>query len=279
MLITVFTPTYNRRDKLYRAYDSLNNQTLHYSNGEFIFEWLIVDDGSDDNTKDLIDSWILDSKFPIKYFYQSNKGKIHALKKGIELSDAEWFLQLDSDDGCKKETIETFYNIIMNFSKEERKKCGGIGVLHQDQYGKPIGNNYPIQNELLYTLDIIFKWRNLGLGDTWALLKTQNLKKSFIIPKEAEHLKFIPETFFWDRITFELKPYSYFINKRLGIVYLNEGKNISENIRQKYPEGFLFESKWFVTKYWKDVWIFPKIYFKHLIKLIYFFIKVKSGTK
>ena len=79
---------------------------------------------------------------------------------------------------------------------------------------------------MIYILDIIFKWRDLGLGDTWALLKTQNLKKAFIIPKEAEHLKFILETFFWDRITFELKPYSYFINKRLGIVYRNEGGNI-----------------------------------------------------
>jgi len=274
MLITVFTPTYNRADKLHRAYKSLKNQSLKKINNQYVFEWIIVDDGSNDHTKKLVDSWTQDNDFSIKYFYQLNKGKIHALRKGIELSESEWFLQLDSDDACKKETIKTFYRVIKRFSDNELKKCGGIGVLHQDQYANPIGNDYPIEEKLLHTLDIIFKWRDLGLGDTWALLKTQNLKKAFVIPQEAEHLKFIPETFFWDRITFELKPYSYFINKRLGIVYRNEGGNISENIRTKYPEGFLFESKWFVTKYWRIAFKYPKVYLKHLLKYIYYSWKV-----
>ena len=268
MLITIFTPIYNRANKLYRAYESLKQQTIKKIDEQYIFEWIIVDDGSTDNTKELVEKWQKESDFEIRYFYQSNKGKIHALRKGIDLSKCEWFLQLDSDDACKKETIEVFYNTINQFSNDELERCGGIGVLHQDQYGKPIGNDYPIEKKLLYTLDIIFKWRYLGLGDTWALLKTQNLKKSFIIPEEAKHLKFIPETFFWDRITFELKPYSYFINKRLGIVYRNEDDNISHNIRQKYPEGFLFESKWFINNYPNIFFKSPNAYIKHLLKYI-----------
>lgn len=145
MLITVFTATYNRRDKLYRVYKSLKNQTLKIIHNEYVFEWLIVDDGSNDGTKKLINQWKLESDFPIRYFYQSNKGKIHALRKGIELSNSEWFLPFDSDDACKEETIEVFYQIIKQFSDTELKKCGGIGVLHQDQYGNPIGNDYPIE--------------------------------------------------------------------------------------------------------------------------------------
>ena len=268
MLISVFTPTYNRANKLKRAFKSLQSQTLKKIDNKNIFEWIIVDDGSSDNTKELVQSWQKEADFPIRYFYQTNLGKIHALRKGIELSSGKWFLEIDSDDGCKEETIEFFYKTIKSFCDTELKKCGGIGVLHQDQFGKPIGNNYPIERKLLYTMDIIFKWRDLGLGDTWALLKTENLKKAFIIPEEAKHLKFIPETFFWDRITFELKPYSYFINKRLGIVYRGEGENISENIRNKYPEGFLFESKYFLNQYRWILFKNPKTYTKHMVKYI-----------
>lgn len=91
-------------------------------------------------------------------------------------------------------------------------------------------------------------------------------------------MKFILETFFWDRITFELKPYSYFINKRLGIVYRNEGGNISENIRIKYPEGFLFESQWFVTKYSQIALQSPKSYIKHMIKYIIYSTVMKKSV-
>jgi len=279
LFLTLFTPTFNRADKLYRVYNSIKKQTLKKINNKYIFEWIIVDDGSTDNTKELVEKWKSENNFAIRYFYQKNQGKPSASRKGIEEAKGELFLFCDSDDEFLPETFETFYNIWYKFSEEEKKKCGGIGVLCQDQYGNRIGCDYPIANKLIPTLDVFFKWRDIGLGETWALLKTDNLKKAFNIPEEAKNLKFIPESFFWSRLTLELRPYSYFVNNVLRVYYKNESGNISNNIREKYPEGFLFESKWFVTKYWKDVWIFPKIYFKHLIKLIYFFIKVKSGTK
>jgi len=92
-------------------------------------------------------------------------------------------------------------------------------------------------------------------------------------------LKFIPETFFWDRIVFDLKPYSYFINKRLGVVYRNEGGNISQNIRLKYPEGFLFESKCFINHYKFVFFKSPKIYIKHFLKYIIFSLHNKEKSK
>ena len=276
LCLTLFTPTYNRDDKLYRVFNSIMNQTLKKIDGKYIFEWIIVDDGSKDDTKTLVESWKNEVDFSIRYLYQENQGKPAASRKGIERAKGELFLFADSDDEFLNETFETFYNIWNDFSKDEKEKCGGIGVLCQDQYGKRIGSDYPITHKLFPSLETVFGWRDIGLGETWAVLKTKNLKKAFVIPDVAKHLKFIPESFFWSRIVFEIQPYSYFINKVLRIYYKDEGENISQNIRDKYPEGFLFESKWFITKYYKIAFKYPKVYFKHLLKLIYFYLKVKS---
>jgi len=270
IFLTVFTPTYNRANKLHRVYESIKKQTLQKIDNKYIFEWIIVDDGSQDNTKELVEKWQKESEFPIRYFYQDNQGKPFASRKGIEEARGGWFLFCDSDDEFLPDTFKTFYDIWSNFTEEEKQKCGGIGVLCQDQYGNRVGCDYPIEKELISTLDIIFKWRNLDMGETWAALKTENLKKAFTIPEEAKDLKFIPESFFWDRISFEIKHYSYFLNKVLRVYYKNEDDNISNNIRQKYPEGFLFESKWFITHYRWIIFKEPKSYFKHLLKTIYF---------
>jgi len=269
-MISVLTPTYNRANKLHRVFESIKSQTLKKVNDEYIFEWLIVDDGSDDNTRELVKKWQKEVNWNIIYKYQNNQGKWKAVLEGIKLAKGELTLIADSDDEFLPETFETFYDIWSKFSKDEKEKCGGIGVLCQDQYGNRIGCDYPMEKKLIPTIDVVFKWRSIGLGETWAALKTENLKKAFKLPEEAEHLKFIPETFFWDRIIFELKPYSYFINKVLRIYYKEEGNNLSKNIRNKYPEGFLFESKWFVSKYWWILFKYPKVYLKHLIKFIYY---------
>jgi len=279
LFLTVFTPTYNRRHTLHRVYESICKQTLQKVNDKYIFEWIIVDDGSSDGTKELVEKWQKESKFPIRYFYQENKGKPFASVKGIEEAKGELFLFADSDDEFLPETFETFYNIWEGFNDEEKAKCGEIGVLCKDQFGRRIGCDYPIEHQLIPSIEAVFGWRDIGLGETWAVIKTENLKKAFKIPDEAKHLKFIPESFFWSRIVFEIQPFSYFINKVLRVYYKNESDSISNNIREKYPEGFLFESKWFVTKYWKIFWRYPKVYLKHLIKLIYFSYKMRGKAK
>ena len=279
LFLTLFTPTYNRADKLHRVYDSIKAQTLQKVDDAYIFEWIIVDDGSTDDTKELVYSWQKEADFPIRYLYQTNQGKPAASRKGIEEARGELFLFADSDDAFLPETFATFYDVWVNFNDEEREKCGGIGVLCQDQNGKRVGCDYPVTHRLIPSLEVVFGWRDIGLGETWAVLKTENLKKAFTIPEEAKDLQFIPESFFWSRIVFELQSYSYFINKVLRVYYQNEEDNISQDIRQKYPEGFLFESKWFVTHYWRVAWRYPKAYLKHLSKLVYFTWKVGNGTR
>ncbi len=279
LFFTIFTPTYNRAHTLHRVYESICKQTLQMVDNHYIFEWIIVDDGSTDGTRELVERWKQTAPFPIRYFYQENQGKPTASRRGIEEARGELFLFADSDDEFLPETFETFYDVWQGFSDEEKAKCGGIGVLCQDQHDQRIGCDYPVTHQLIPSLEAVFGWKDIGLGETWAVLKTQNLKRAFQIPDEAKDLKFIPESFFWSRIVFELQPYSYFLNKVLRIYYRDEGDSISHNIRVKYPEGFLFESKWFVTRYWNIAWRYPKVYLKHLIKLIYFSWKVGNGTR
>ena len=92
MMITVLTPTFNRGGRLQSLWDSLQKQTVKD------FEWLVVDDGSTDGTKDLITQLQEKSDFPIRYIYKSNAGKHTALNVGIQTICSELTFIVDSDD-------------------------------------------------------------------------------------------------------------------------------------------------------------------------------------
>lgn len=91
--ITVFTPTYNRAYVLPSLYESLKQQTFND------FEWLIVDDGSVDNTEELVAKWAKEGMgFPIRYIKKENGGKHSAVNVGLDCADGEIFFTMDSDD-------------------------------------------------------------------------------------------------------------------------------------------------------------------------------------
>jgi len=92
MTLTVFTPTYNRKELLRRVYESLCLQTLED------FKWLIVDDGSVDGTGEAVKEWQAGAGFEIVYHYRENGGKMRAHNTGVSLCDTELFVCLDSDD-------------------------------------------------------------------------------------------------------------------------------------------------------------------------------------
>ncbi|MBQ6816818.1 MAG: glycosyltransferase family 2 protein, partial [Bacilli bacterium] len=77
IMLTIFTPTYNRKQTLPKLYDSLTKQTNNN------FTWLIVDDGSSDGTEELIRAWQTESKIKIEYIYQTNAGKMQAHNNGV----------------------------------------------------------------------------------------------------------------------------------------------------------------------------------------------------
>ena len=83
---TVCTPTYNRASTLHRVFGSLARQTAT------CFEWLVIDDGSTDNTRQMVNEWRKVAQFPVRYFHQENKGKHSAVNYGVTLARGELFL-------------------------------------------------------------------------------------------------------------------------------------------------------------------------------------------
>ena len=99
--VTVFTPTYNRAYILGDLYHSLQRQTC------MDFEWLIVDDGSADDTKTLVASWQgEENSFPIRYVCQENGGKCRAINRGLKEANGRLFFTVDSDDYLTDDAIE-----------------------------------------------------------------------------------------------------------------------------------------------------------------------------
>ncbi len=101
---TVFTPTYNRGYILSQLYQSLKNQTFTD------FEWLIVDDGSTDDTEQLISGWLQDkTSFPIRYYKKENGGKPRAINYGIQYAVGKFFFMVGSDDLLLPGALEKMY--------------------------------------------------------------------------------------------------------------------------------------------------------------------------
>ncbi|MBO4939135.1 MAG: glycosyltransferase family 2 protein [Oscillospiraceae bacterium] len=101
MKITVFTPTYNRAYILEKLYRSLQKQTCRD------FEWLVVDDGSADETQELFRKWEMEeNSFSIRYFKTENGGKCRAINHGLKLARGELFFTVDSDDTLTEDALE-----------------------------------------------------------------------------------------------------------------------------------------------------------------------------
>lgn len=121
MEITVFTPTYNRGYIIETLYHSLQRQT--YKD----FEWIIVDDGSTDDTEELVKQWIQENNnFPIYYYKKQNGGKCRAINYGLDLAKGRLFFTVDSDDYLTDDALEKilFWD---NTIEDKDQFCGIAG--------------------------------------------------------------------------------------------------------------------------------------------------------
>lgn len=164
-LITVFTPTFNRAYMLHKCYESLLRQT----NKNFI--WLIIDDGSTDNTRELVESWIEQNQINIQYCYQENQGMHGAHNKAYELIRTELNVCIDSDDYMTDDAIEK----IIHFWEEHRsKKYAGIIALDATVKQEIIGKKLP-EDKKSTTLSGYYA--RGGAGDKKLIYRTEVIKK------------------------------------------------------------------------------------------------------
>lgn len=191
MLLTIFTPTYNREYLLPRLYSSLLNQTC------MDFCWLIVDDGSTDHTRELVEQWRQDEKIEIEYLYQPNGGKMRAHNTGVKHAHTDLFLCVDSDDYLAKTAVSV---IIENWKREKGHTLAGI-IAHKGKSETEIlsETEFPIHGySTLYALYLRgFK------GETTLIYRTDLLKKNLFPEIEGE--KYVPEDYIYDKIDRDYK--------------------------------------------------------------------------
>ena len=230
-MITVFTPTFNRAYTLPRLYNSLLKQTNKN------FEWVIVDDGSVDDTEDLVNNWIQENNINIRYFKQENQGKPMAHNKGVEEAKGELFVCVDSDDYLINNAVE----IIQNKWEQVKniKDCVGIVGIKVLENLKPVGTDMPknIKYSTLYELETKYKFK----GDTILVFKIEVIKK-YRFPKIEEE-KFIPEGYLYNQIEQEGKlaimQEGVYVCEYLADGYtVNAAKNIRNN-----PKGYILAAK------------------------------------
>lgn len=186
--LTVFTPAYNRAHTIGRTYDSLCRQTSKD------FEWLIVDDGSTDNTKELVGSWIKENKISIRYIWQENQGMHGAHNTAYRNITSELNTCIDSDDWMPDDAVE---RIISFWRKNGSEKYAGIMGLDATADDKILGDKFPddfketternyferLQSrgdkKLVYRTDVITKYpeypifkgeKYVGLGYKYSLI-------------------------------------------------------------------------------------------------------------
>jgi len=225
-MITVFTPTYNRKNRIPLLYNSLLKQ--NFKN----FEWLIVDDGSSDGTNKYVRKIIKENKINIRYYYKENGGKHTAFNKGIKLAKGEVFICVDSDDYLTKDALHTI-NLYYNKYLQSKKKLAGFVFLKGYNENESVTKKYP-QNETLNNYNSYIINGNIK-GDKAEVFLTNVLKK-YSFPK-FENEKFLAEGFLWSKIG---RNYDYvFINKIIYVCeYLQEGLTKSgKKLRINNPIG------------------------------------------
>lgn len=185
--ITVFTPTYNRAYIINQLYESLRRQSIYN------FEWLVVDDGSVDETEELFARWTKEEgKFPIRYYKKDNGGKCRAINFALDFAKGRLFFIVDSDDYLTDDALEKIITWEKELPKGE-KYCGIAGNLGISQFSTP---NTLFETEY-YDGTLLDRYRNID-GER-ALVFYTELYKKYRYP-EYPGEKFMTEAVVYNRM-------------------------------------------------------------------------------
>ena len=235
MTVTVLTPTFNRERVLRSLWDSLQKKTVKD------FEWLVVDDGSTDGTKNLITQLQEKSDFPIRYIYKNNGGKHTALNVGIQTICSELTFIVDSDDCVTDDAVESILKIHKKY-RSQNNICG-YAFLRVFPDGKVNGKKFDVDEKIGSYIDVRVNGDDTG-ADKAEVFKTHCLKE-FPFP-EYPNEKFLGEDLVWVRMARKYE--MVHINKAIYVGnYLEDGLT---NNRRKHniasPVGCMHRAEEFM---------------------------------
>lgn len=226
-MISVLTATYNRAHTLTRLYKSLSAQA------DKNFTWLIVDDGSSDETAQLVESFIASSAINISYLRKTNGGKHSAVNAGVDFLSDGWALIVDSDDALTPHAIASIRSAI---NEQSARNYAGLCFRKALFDGRIVGRDDALSRvrKEMFPAEAGALFR----GDLAYMFRVEVMKKySFpIIPGE----KFVPELYIWNKIAEDSGVYYYGDLAIYCCEYLEGGYSagFKSNLRRN-PLGFL----------------------------------------
>lgn len=248
MKITIFTPTYNRAYILPRAYESIKMQ--EYSDVEV--EWVIMDDGSADNTKELVESWQSEHCVCIKYYYQENQGRFSAFNHAKPYFSGDLVAFLDSDDYFFPNAIQKLadaWNQVDN-----QLECSGVIAYMGTNDNKLVGSSFPegVKFERIYRL-----YDRYGIqGDKFLMFRNDLVQK-------YEYPLFSKERFGGDSILFN------YINSEFPMYLLREKISFREYMEDSITKNLLkyhLNSKNGMREHYKNALQFERFNQQNIMK-------------
>lgn len=257
---TLFTPVYNRADTIHRVFNSLEKQTFKD------FEFLIINDGSKDDSHEVIQELISKSNLNIRYVNnETNRHKMACIVQGVELAKGEFFLPLDSDDECVENALEIFLERYNNIPEEKLANISGVTCLCVDQNGNLVDEKFKI--DPLYSTSFENRLNELSLSEKWGFIKTDILRGIHVNP-EVYSKGYIPEGILWNLIA-KHKYQTMYTNDVLRIYYLDTGNRISNQDHAKDAFGMVVFSLCILNWFYKDYfWKNPKVFLIRVYSLI-----------
>ncbi len=223
---TVFTPTFNRAHTLPRVWNSLRQQTFKD------FEWIIVDDGSCDNTYDLVSTFRQRAEFPVRYLWQRHSHKKAAYNFAVREALGILFLGFDSDDECVPTALERFWWHWNNIAVLKRDQFSAVTALCTYPDGRVVGDRFPCAEwRDADSIEMAHGWK--VSGDKWGFQRTDVMRR-FPFPENIDGL--VPEGVVWTQISLHYK--TRFVNEVLLIVHRSpDGLTRSSRPMKEFAPG------------------------------------------
>ncbi|MBS7334517.1 MAG: glycosyltransferase family 2 protein [Weeksellaceae bacterium] len=267
--ITIVTPTYNRAHTLPRVYDSLKNQTFKD------FKWIIMDDGSTDNTNEVVFQFQSEGIIDIDYHWNENAKKFYTVFEGINKVTSDYFVILDSDDAYVEDGLQKMYNIINKLDDRF------ISATFNSQFpnGELVGTEFP-ENFEGSILEMRYKFQIKG--DKHSIFKT---KKYLNYLSKFDYYnykhKYAPQKIFFN-IYDANGELSKFVNEKIRIYYQDENDLASMSNDRVKPSSYLglMEGyKSFLNSYGNKLFQFPNAFIRNLIGYHYYSILLDKSFK
>lgn len=224
--ITIFTPTYNRKDKIKVLYESLRAQTCKN------FEWIVVDDGSEDMTDKFFES-LNETRFCISYFKVKNRGKHCAINYGVKKAKGNYFFIVDSDDSLSEDAVAVIYEWIVALPPD----FAGVSGLRGSDLSTPMGDLSFFAGKPFVDATNIERKQKCPIWDMAEIYKTDILKR-YSFP-EFQGEKFLSEGAVWNKIAsegYKIRWYNRIIYK---CVYLDDGLTMQGKKKlHDSPQGY-----------------------------------------